>query len=98
MTSPVLEIFVPSGAVNAKSWFGSAFWTGLEIKSIESVWCCGLKTLFAISILFLNSTPSSWAKNDVKLSTKKPDLNLLSPEESGMKRFDVLVSSRDSEV
>ena len=40
----------------------------------------------------------SWALKVSKLSTKKPDLNLFSPSESGTKKLAVLVSNKDKLV
>ena len=54
--------------------------------------------MLLVSILFLSSTLSSWVADEVKLSTKNPDLNLLSPEESVINRFAVFVSNRDKAV
>ena len=96
--SPVFLTLIPPASANARSSLGSTLVTGPNIISTEEVKCFGLSCLFALSILFWNSIPSSWESNVLKLSTKKPALYLLAPSLSAINILLVLDSNNESAV
>ena len=82
----------PSTAAVLLSTVGSTSTTGPVCKANEFVLCFGLRILFAWSILLFLPSLMSWVENDVKLSTKNPDLNLFRPFASGINWLAVFVS------
>ena len=65
-------------------------------KSNCVVYGDGLNSDFSKSRLFFTSVTLNCVVADVKLSTKNPDLNLFNPFASGINKFSVFVSRRES--